>query len=140
MKRNLRYDWKDSPHAVDPGILEELASDFEIDFFEEVLSKDPDHVSALISLGELYTAAGRFQEGLEVDLKLVGVFPFEPVIHYNLACSYSLLDRKEEALEALRKAVNLGYDDFETLQNDRDLENIRDHPKFLELLLSVKKD
>jgi tetratricopeptide (TPR) repeat protein len=139
MERELRYRWKDTSHAVDPDKLRDIGIRFEIEFFEEVLRKDPNHVAALVSLGELYTQSGRILEGLAVDEKLSSLFPYEPVVHYNLACSLSLLDRGDEAVAMLRKALNLGFDDFEGLQEDTDLDNIRDHPGFIELLLNARK-
>jgi tetratricopeptide (TPR) repeat protein len=138
MERNLRYKWKDSPYRLDERTLERLGLDFEIGFFESVLEKNRDSVSALFSLGELYTQNGDYAEGLAVDERLSALFPFDPTVRYNLACSLSLLDRCDDALEALRKSINLGYDDFETLQNDTDLDNVRNHAGFIELLLSVK--
>jgi tetratricopeptide (TPR) repeat protein len=139
MKREIRFRWKDTPHAIDEERLRELGVRFEVGFFEEVLRKDPHHVGALITLGELYTESGRYLEGLAVDEKLSSLFPYEPTVHYNLACSLSLLERKEEAANMLRKAVNLGFDDFDELEKDSDLDNIRDHPTFIELLLSLRK-
>lgn len=138
MKREFRYRWKDSPYRLDEAVLERLGQSFEISFYEAFLEKDPDHIPSLFALGELYTQAGRVAQGLAVDEKLSDLFPYEPVVHYNLACSLSLAGRRDEAVDTLRKAVNLGYDDFDTLTNDSDFDNIRDHPKFLELLLSVR--
>ena len=139
MKRDLRYRWKDCQHTLAERTLENLGLAFEIDFYEGVLDKDPTHVEALIALGELYTQAGRLHEGLAVDRKLIKLFPYDPTVHYNLACSLALLSLDDEAIDTLRKAVNLGYEDFEHLQNDGDLDNIRSHPKFIELLLNARK-
>ncbi len=138
MKRELRYRWKEIEHSIDQEKLDRLAADFETDFFEDVLAKNPMHVPALISLGELYTKNGRVDEGLAIDMKLSSLFPYEPVIHYNLACSLALAGRTGEAVEMLRKSINLGYDDFEAMQNDADLASVRDHPKYIELLLNLK--
>jgi tetratricopeptide (TPR) repeat protein len=139
MKRELRYKWKECSHSIDPEKVERLGQDFEISLFEGILERDPNSLPALLSLGELYTKIGRIGDGLAVDRKLAVIFPFEPVVHYNLACSLALSGLREDAVEALRKAVNLGYDDFEAMQNDPDLESVRDHPKFIELLLNAKE-
>ena len=43
------------------------------------------------------------------------------VVHYNLACSYSLLGSVNKALKSLGKAIDLGYNDISHLENDSDL-------------------
>ncbi len=53
---------------------------------------------------------------------------------YNQACVYVRLDMKIEALEALKKAVENGYDNYVHLIQDYDLDLIRDTPEFQELV------
>jgi len=49
---------------------------------------------------------------------------------YNLACAESLAGRPEDALEHLRRAVDLSSELLELAQTDSDLDAIRDHPDF----------
>ena len=108
----------------------DLDRDFEIQFFEGVLKRQPDFTEALFALGDLYTQKGLYQKGLEIDQKLAELCPEEPTVFYNLACSYSLLNDVELALENLKRAVDFGYDDFRHLQRDGDLENLRKDDRF----------
>ena len=108
--------------------------DFEISFYEKILQENPDFVDALIALGDTYTRRGRYEEGLKVDQRLARLKPDDPVVHYNLACSYSLLKMAEPSLKALKKAIQLGYRDFAFMQRDPDLEFIRRDPRYEELL------
>ncbi len=85
-------------------------------------------------MGHLLTLKGRYAEGLQVDKRLVGLRPTDPLAHYNLACSYALLKRAELALKTLRRAVELGYRDFRYMREDRDLDTIRHDPRFRQLL------
>lgn len=98
--------------------------DFEIAFYEGVLRFAPDFVQALVAVGDLYTRSGHWQKGLEADLRLVGLRPEDPIVLYNLACSYALLNQTRLSLNALSKAIEFGYDDFVHLRNDADLENL----------------
>jgi len=107
---------------------------FQIDFCEKLLSKNPNFVEALVTLGELYTRRGLYDKGLQIDLRLVELLPQDPICHYNLACSYALLMRPTEAFEALERAITLGYDDFELLEEDSDLKSLRQDPRYKELL------
>jgi tetratricopeptide (TPR) repeat protein len=107
---------------------------FEITFYEDLLKDNPDFVDALIALGDAYTKTGRYREGLEVDLRLTKLRPDDPTVHYNLACSYSLLTESDLCLGALEKAIQLGYNDFTFMQRDADLKFIKNDPRYKELL------
>ena len=107
---------------------------FEISFYEKLLRKKPDFVNALVALAEAYTRTGRYKEGLKIDQRLVELKPEDPIAHYNLACSYSLLKIADTSLLALKKAIDLGYRDFAFIEKDQDLEFIRKDPRYKELL------
>jgi tetratricopeptide (TPR) repeat protein len=108
--------------------------DFELDFFGSILQRHPEYVDVLRIMGNLLTLKGRYTEGLQVDKRLVQLRPNDALAHYNLACSYALLKRPEQALKTLRKAVELGYRDFRYMREDRDLDSIRSDPRFRQLL------
>ncbi|PIQ89051.1 MAG: hypothetical protein COV72_05260 [Candidatus Omnitrophica bacterium CG11_big_fil_rev_8_21_14_0_20_42_13] len=111
--------------------------DFEIRFYEKLLKDSPNFITALIALGDNYTKSGRYEDGLKVDLKLSQMKPGDPVIHYNLACSYSLLKMADECISALKKAIELGYSDFDFMKADPDLNFIHLDPRFKSLLLKT---
>ncbi len=108
--------------------------DFELAFYEKLLGAYPDFIDVLIPLGDAYTRRGLHEKGLEIDLRLAHLRAHDPLIWYNLACSYSLLSRLDEGLDALRRAVELGYSDFEHLRRDPDLTNLRHSTKAREWL------
>lgn len=108
--------------------------DFEIAFYEKLLCAYPDFIDALIPLGDAYTRRGLHEKGLKVDLQLTQLRGHDPLMWYNLACSYSLLKHTNESLEALHRAVELGYADLDYLQKDPDLSNVRQSPKYREFL------
>jgi len=104
--------------------------DFEIKFYEALLRERPDFFHALASLGDAYTRKGFYREGLAIDRKLSDLKPEDPIVRYNLACSLSLLGEIEQSLEELKLAVLLGYDDTPYILQDKDLANLRNHPRF----------
>lgn len=57
---------------------------------------------------------------------------------YNLACMYSLMDSKEEALSHFERALSKGYCDFVHIDNDTDLDNIREIKRFMQLINEYK--
>ncbi|RME67764.1 MAG: hypothetical protein D6781_12525 [Verrucomicrobia bacterium] len=107
---------------------------FEIEFFEGILRHNPKDTDVVEILGGLYTKEGRIDDGLKMDRKLVRLQPDNATAHYNLACSLALKKRRTDALRSLERAIELGYDDVEWMQQDPDLEILRNHPTFQELV------
>src|SRR5438105_12768186 len=75
--------------------------DFELDFFEAVLNRNPDFIDALRVHGNNLTLKGAYAEGLQIDRRIVDLRPHDALAHYNLACSYSLLRKVDLAMRAL---------------------------------------
>lgn len=111
--------------------------DFEISFYEQLVQEHPDFVDALMALGDAYTRRGWYEKGLAVDEQLSQLKAVDPVVWYNLACSHSLLGHIELALDALRQAIKRGYDDFEHLERDGDLQALRQSPQFRQFLKTL---
>lgn len=113
--------------------------EFEMQFFESVLRRSPDYTEVIEILGGLYTKHGRIADGLRMDRKLVRFLPENATAHYNLACSLCLLNRKNDALHTLKKAIELGYSDIGWMTQDPDLSDLKDHPQFKSLIEQIKK-
>ncbi len=110
---------------------------FEIDFYEKLLKEKPDFEEALIALAENYTKAGEYGRGLELDEKLSHLRPRDALVHYNLACSYSLTERIDEAFTVLQQAIRLGYDDFRLMDSDPDLMLLRKDKRYNKLVSKI---
>ena len=104
--------------------------DVKIEFMEGVVRRDPDYVEALQILGDHYTQRGKFEQSLKVDEQLSRLEPRNPLVFYNLACSYSLTGQVDLAVTALDQALVLGYRDFKWLAKDPDLRTLRKHPLY----------
>jgi tetratricopeptide (TPR) repeat protein len=113
--------------------------DIKIQFMEGIVRRDPDYVEALQLLGDHYTQRGRYDQGLKVDEQLSRLEPHNPLVFYNLACSYSLIGEVDLAATALEKALALGYRDFKWLAKDPDLRTLRKHPVFREIQAKIRK-
>ncbi|MDB6129690.1 MAG: hypothetical protein JWM04_797 [Verrucomicrobiales bacterium] len=112
--------------------------DLEISFLEGIVRRDPCYVEALQILGDDYTRRGKITEGLRIDLKLADLRPEDPLVHYNLACSYSLLDEPELGLLSLQTSLKNGYTDFKWLTRDPDLRNVRRHPLYKKIRSQIR--
>ncbi len=104
--------------------------DIEIGFLEGVVKRDRRNVEALQLLGDDYTQRGRYEEGLKIDRRLARLCPGDSLVQYNLACSFSLTAEYRKAANALRKAIQYGYRDFDHLRRDTDLAPLRKQPVY----------
>ena len=119
--------------------VEQRELDTKIEFIEGLVRRDPNYVDALQLLGDHYTQRGRIVEGLKVDERLARLEPQNPLVFYNLACSYSLSGEIDHAVNALEKALQLGYRDFDWLAKDPDLKELRAHAAFDDLKVKIRQ-
>ncbi len=113
--------------------------DIKIAFMEGIVLRDPKYVEALQILGDHYTQRGRYDHSLKVDQTLSRLEPRNPLVFYNLACSYSLNKEFGLAAAALEKALSLGYCDFKWLARDPDLRRLRQHPVYRNIEDKIRK-
>jgi tetratricopeptide (TPR) repeat protein len=130
---------KSSSRKTRPSREQQRTLDVQIEFMEGVVRRDPRYVEALQLLGDNYTKRGRYNEGLTVDERLAQLEPENPLVFYNLACSYSLTDQCDRAADAIEKALTLGYSDFKWLVKDPDLRKLRAHPRYKQIRETIKR-
>ncbi|MGQ0637261.1 MAG: TPR end-of-group domain-containing protein [Planctomycetaceae bacterium] len=112
--------------------------DFEIEFYERILSRDPNYLEVLLQLGDLFARKGCDRRALQVDLRLSQLRPRDARVFYNLACSHAVLRHKVEALASLQRAVSLGYDDVDHLSSDPDLESLHGEPEYRRIVARLE--
>jgi tetratricopeptide (TPR) repeat protein len=70
----------------------------------------------------------RYQEAYELLSRAAEEHPDAGGVLYNLACAEARLGKTDEAVEHLKRALELFHGFAEIARNDPDLESIRDHP------------
>ncbi len=118
-------------------IIRRSQTDFELDFYGRIAAQSPHYADVLAQLAQIYTLKGWHRAALEIDRRLSRLKPREPQVAYNLACSYCLLGRTDEALGALRRALSLGFWDIDQMLSDPDLSRLHDAPEFQDLLQTL---
>ena len=83
-------------------------------------------------LRRLYEA-GRYAEVVERGLKLIESNPQSPLLFYNVACCECLSGQTADALDHVRRAIELSEQFRDYARSDSDLDPIRDEPSFKEL-------
>lgn len=81
----------------------------------------------------------KYDEALKCFNKILDKVPDDAGTLYNIACTYSLMNKKEKAIQYLSKAVEAGYTDVNWIKNDRDLDNIRQEKEYQEIIERVKE-
>jgi DNA-binding SARP family transcriptional activator len=106
----------------------------ELSLLQKLAQRLPEDVDILKALAEAYTKSHLFEAGLKIDQQLSMLEPSNQTVWYNLACSYALTDGVDEAFEALAKAIDLGFTDYELIKGDSDLRILHDDPRYESLL------
>jgi hypothetical protein len=129
---------KEAPVRKKLNRLEKRELDIEIGFLEGLVRRDPGYIDALQILGDDYTKRGKFTLGLRIDQRLAVLRPTDALVHYNLACSFCLTGQQEEAALALEDALANGYRDFKWLNEDPDLQDLREHSAYSRIRSKVR--
>ena len=81
---------------------------------------------------------GRDQEAIEWMDEVIALDPEDMGSYYDQACLYSRMGRAEEAISALRKALEKGYRSFAHIEFDDDLDAVRELSEFKALIEEYK--
>ena len=108
--------------------------------FLSVIKADPTVVEAYNGVGVTFWRRGQYDEALAWYKKALDLNPDFGDVYYNIACIYSLTQKKPLALRYLTIALLNGYiknNTVEDLLADDDLANIRGDPEFKQLLSTL---
>lgn len=106
--------------------------------YEEILKVDTKCNSSSIRHYALL-GLGKEKEAEEWINRIISTIPNQSWIHYDKACLLAQIGKTKEALASLSKALELGYNSFNQMMNDADLENVRQLPTFAPLVEKYKK-
>ncbi len=105
---------------------------------EKHLAWNPDDTRALhlgagslIVLGDAERAKRWLGRALEID-------PNDSVLLYNVACNYAVIGEPDKALDYLNAAVDHGMVSISWIRNDTDIDPLRSHPGYAELLARIE--
>jgi serine/threonine protein kinase/Flp pilus assembly protein TadD len=98
------------------------------------LELNPDDARALYLGAGALAQLGQEDRALEWTKRAFSIDPEDSGVLYNVACSYALLGQIDEAIVCLEKAIQNGFGHREWLENDSDLESLREDPRFKSLL------
>ena len=103
-------------------------------FYPEYLEKNPDDSRARIFYAQLLVRNNKVEQAKIETTTALDLSPNDAIMLYNAACVYSIIDEKQLAIKTLENAVAGGFEHFDWIKRDPDLENIWKEPAYLELI------
>jgi tetratricopeptide (TPR) repeat protein len=86
---------------------------------------------------ELHDKDKNYREAIKLFKRIYYNYPktrVGAISAYNAACGFALAGNKEEALDWLEHSVKSGYNDFDHLRMDSDLDGLRNEKRYKKLL------
>ena len=105
----------------DNGLLDQS-----VEQYQKTISIQPEFTDAIYQLAIVYAIQKKPDAAVNEFEKLIQIQPDNSKVEYNIACLYSRMGKKEQAITWLGKAIRHGYNNWHQLQNDPDLNYIRD--------------
>lgn len=86
------------------------------------------------NLAELFSRTDQYDKAVEMyQASLATSGGRQGTLYYNLACTYSRMGKKKEAVHALKRAVDGGFYNGLWMKRDGDLDAIRGEPEYREI-------
>jgi len=105
-----------------------------LEVIERRLQTTPDDARALCFGSVNLLEAGQTEKGMEWLERAKTSQGDDALNLYNVACVYSNIGEIELALDCLEKSIRKGMAELDWMMNDSDLDNLREHPRFIALL------
>ena len=102
--------------------------------WELVVEHNADNGAAWFNLGYCLHAAGHLERAIEAHRKASTFDDYHGIALYNLGCAYALLDRPDDALDALADAQSAGFGLRGRVESDSDLASLKGDPRLAAML------
>jgi hypothetical protein len=116
-----------------PGTFNENI-DNAINEFSNAINKDPKYAEAYSNRAVAYMLQKKYNKALDDLKKAKEIKPDSASIRYNLASVHSLMGNLDYAMDELDAALEKGFNDYDSLRRDPDINNLRKHKDFQKTL------
>lgn len=93
----------------------------------------PDDIHVRMALAWCYKRVGHVQQAIDSLEPAIDVEPGSAILHYNMACYFSLARNRSEALRYLANALNIDGNFRDFVQDEPDFDPLRSDPIFRDL-------
>jgi len=110
------------------------AYDKSIIAYKKANTIDPDYAAYSTNLGYAYVYSGDFAKGIPFLENALTKTADDPWSYYNLACAWSLASNTDKGISYLKNALEKGFKDYDHIQQDNDIANLKKTPEFNTLM------
>lgn len=103
-------------------------------------AREPKNGEEWYQRGYDYYHADRYPEAAAAFEKAATLGYRADAALYNAACSFALIDDHDRALQYLGRAISAGWDDFDKIADDSDLDPIRSDARFAQVVNHSKSE
>ena len=86
-----------------------------------------------------YQSLGNYAKAMEVMDSIMVRDSTEAGTFYDAACLYARMNKTEQALAYLEKALKMGYRRFAHMENDHDMDSLRELPEYKDMVKKYKE-
>ncbi|MGK2961471.1 MAG: protein kinase domain-containing protein [Gemmatimonadaceae bacterium] len=104
---------------------------------DQHLEMNPDDPRACVLAAIAHAALNDPEKSVMFANRALAADPDDPMLLYNVACNYAQLDRVDDSLDALERAVDKGWGDKAWLEHDSDLDSIRSSPRYKQIIQAL---
>ncbi|MDA7980402.1 MAG: tetratricopeptide repeat protein [Pirellulales bacterium] len=104
-----------------------------IPYLTDATDISPSNVGAWLALAWCQKRTDRLAQAIDSLNQALDVEPSNPLLHYNLACYYSLAREKQLALASLARSLELDRNYLDLIPDEEDFEPLRNDPQFQDL-------
>ena len=105
-----------------------------LEFYKRFLEENPDDGRARIFHAQMLIFAGKLEEAKKETMIALELSPNDNVMLYNAVCVYSRINDKKLAVKTLKIITESGFEHYDWIKRDPDLDNIRNEPEYIELM------
>ncbi len=102
--------------------------------FTLAIQKHPPYDVAYSNRAVAYMQQKKFNKAMDDLKEAEKINPKNATVHYNFVSLYSLQNQLDRSLDSLDRCLELGFNNYDALRNDPDLNNVRKHPEFRKIL------
>ena len=101
-----------------------------VEWLRQAADASPDNIHIWLALGWCYKRIGTIDMAIESLDRALAIDPSEAIIHYNLACYWSLARNPSQAIDCLARAIEIDGDYRDLVHDEPDFDPIRNDPGF----------
>ncbi|MEW4489691.1 HEAT repeat domain-containing protein [Thalassoglobus sp. JC818] len=139
-------------HGKGNALLKLKRFDESKEAYKVALELDDFDGQAITGLGIVMAIQGETEAAVELALESIDKFPKDNVYYYNTACVYgraieylrkqpqsdetreTIKEYEEAAIQKLRESIEFGFEEFDLMRKDPDIDALRDVPGFDSLI------